>query len=237
MYRTNFADKVLKFTNDLSSVSIDLPDKFKLINPYSGKQQAAVCKITTAFYQKYFDDTKPRRLILGSSPARRGTAMTGVPFEDAKHLQTETGILIDQFYINQSSSNFLYDVMTKYGGSKKFYNAFYLGFVWPLGLASINAKGNEVNCNYYENKKVQNLLLPFIVHSLRRQIDFGIDTSVCYCIGSGENYKVLVNINHQYHFFETIVPLEHPRFITQYHPKDHDKYLEKYLNALHHESC
>ncbi|MEK1405760.1 DUF4918 domain-containing protein, partial [Limosilactobacillus fermentum] len=38
-------------------------------------------------------------------------------------------------------------------------------------------------------------------------------------------------------FFEIIVPLEHPCFVTQYHPKDHDKYLEKYLNALHHESC
>lgn len=45
------------------------------------------------------------------------------------------------------------------------------------------------------------------------------------------------DFENQYHFLEIIVPLEHPRFVTQYHPKDHDKYLEKYLNALHHESC
>ncbi|HAJ56002.1 MAG TPA: DUF4918 domain-containing protein, partial [Lactobacillus sp.] len=45
----------------------------------------------TTFYKKYFNDTKPRRLILGSSPARRGTAITGVPFEDEDELKKETG--------------------------------------------------------------------------------------------------------------------------------------------------
>ena len=79
---------------------------------------------------------------------------------------------------------------------------------------------------------MENLLYDFILESLKKQISFGIDTSVCYCIGSGENFKFLTKINEQYHFFDQIISLEHPRFIMQYHKKDRDKYLEKYLDAL-----
>ncbi|MBC1752752.1 uracil-DNA glycosylase family protein, partial [Listeria seeligeri] len=99
-------------------------------------------------------------------------------------------------------------------------------------IVRTNAKGNEVNCNYYENKKLQEALTSFILKSLRSQLDFGIDKSVCYCIGSGENYDFLSKINKEYQFFETIIPLEHPRFITQYNSKNKDMYLEKYLRAL-----
>lgn len=158
--------------------------------------------------------------------------MTGVPFEDAKHLQNETGIFIDEFYINQSSSDFLYDVMTEYGSCEQFYTDFYMNFVCPLGIVRTNAKGNEVNCNYYENKKLQTALKSFILESIRRQIDFGIDTSVCYCIGSGENFHFLSKINDEHHFFGTIIPLEHPRFIMQYNSKNKDVYMKKYLCAL-----
>lgn len=81
-------------------------------------------------------------------------------------------------------------------------------------------------------KKIENHLYVFIIDSLKKQISFGIDTSVCYCIGSGENFKFLRRINEQYHFFEKIIPLEHPRFIMQYNSKNKDKYLDKYLEAL-----
>lgn len=93
-------------------------------------------------------------------------------------------------------------------------------------------KGNKVNCNYYENKKLENALYEFIVTSLKKQIAFGIDTSICYSIGRGENFKFLQKINEQYNFFEKIIPLEHPRFIMQYNAKEKDKYLGKYVAAL-----
>ena len=227
-----FADKVLQFNDYLSHEKLALPDCFKIINPFIGGQKDQVKKITTAFYQKYYSDTIPRRLILGSSPARKGSAVTGVPFEDAKHLQSETGIFIDNFYINKSSSGFLYDVIEKYGGCKKFYANFYMNFVCPLGIVRTKSNGNEVNCNYYENKKLQESLYPFIISTIRSYINLGIDTSVCYCIGSGENYKVLSEINKRYNFFNKIIPLEHPRFIMQYNSKDKDMFLDKYINAL-----
>ncbi|EAG9428386.1 SMUG2 DNA glycosylase family protein [Listeria monocytogenes] len=234
MKEKNFAQRVLNFNEKLSNKSFELPQGFKVINPYSGEQKEIIRNVTSAFYSAYYNDCKPRRLILGSSPARRGSAVTGVPFEDAKHLQNETGIFIDDFYINKASSGFLYDVMSEYGGCAKFYSDFYMNFVCPLGITRVNARGNEVNCNYYENKQLQQALKSFIVESINDQLDFGIDTSTCYCIGSGDNYVFLSEINEEYRFFDTIVPLEHPRFIMQYNSKDKDKYLKKYLNALTH---
>jgi len=231
--KKTFAEQILEFNDNLSHESIILPVGFKIINPFKGEQKEQIRKITTAFYQKYYNDAHPRRLILGSSPARKGSAVTGVPFEDAKHLQSETGILIDKFYINKSSSGFLYDVIEKYGGCEKFYTDFYMNFVCPLGIVKINAKGKEVNCNYYENKKLQEALSPFIVSTIRNQIDFGIDTSVCYCIGSGENYKFLLELNEKHKFFQTIIPLEHPRFIMQYNSKHKDIFIEKYIRSFY----
>ncbi|EAG5128877.1 DUF4918 family protein, partial [Listeria monocytogenes] len=48
----------------------------------------------------------------------------------------------------------------------------------------------------------------------------------------GENFNFLSKINEEHHFFDTIIPLEHPRFIMQYNSKNKDVYMEKYLCAL-----
>lgn len=227
-----FSEKIFEFDQELGNVRINLPDLYKMINPYSGRNKEQVLQIVKSFYQKYFNDNNKRRLILGSSPARRGSAITGVPFEDAKSLQKETGILIGNFHASNASSTFLNRVIDKYGGRTKFYSDFYLNFVCPLGISKINSKGNSVNCNYYENKQVENKLLTFIISALKVQVEFGIDTSVCYCIGSGKNFQELNKINKELKLFKKITPLEHPRFITQYHPRDEEEYLDKYLRAL-----
>lgn len=227
-----FSDNVLEFNEWLSGIHLNLPDNYRLNNSFNGQNKDQIKKITNIFYNKYYDDNNKRRLILGSSPARKGTAVTGIPFEDANHLYKETGIMLENFYINKSSSNFLYDVMEQYGGCKKFYKDFFMSFICPIGIVNINSKGNEVNSNYYENKKLEKALYDFIVDSLKKQISFGIDTSVCYCIGSGENFRFLTKINKEHKFFDKIIPLEHPRFIMQYNSANKDKYLKKYLDKL-----
>ena len=224
-----FSDRVISFYNDLENVDIKLPGGFKIINPYNKDN---IKEIVNKFYNYYYNDNNSRRLIIGSSPARRGTALTGIPYEDAEHLQNTTGIFIDKFYVNKSSSNFLYDVIDMYGGCDKFYSKFYMNFICPLGIVRINSNGRKVNCNYYENKKVQEVLYSFIVESIKKIIDLGIDTSICYCIGSGDNYKFICDLNNKYHWFKDIIPLEHPRFIMQYNSKNKDEYLKKYLEAL-----
>lgn len=234
--KKTFAKSVLEFNEWLSGINLDLPDDYSFNNPFNGENKEEIKKITNIFYSKYYNDSNKRKLIIGSSPARRGTAITGIPFEDASHLYKETGIMIENFYINKSSSNFLYDVMEQYGGCEKFYKDFLMNFICPLGIVKVNLKGNEVNANYYENKKLEKALYNFIVTSLKKLISFGIDTSVCYCIGSGENFKFLTKINEEYNFFDKIVPLEHPRFIMQYNSANKDKYLEKYLDKLNGEN-
>ena len=227
-----FSENVLAFQDWLANFTIELPDAYRICNPFKNANKEKIKEISTLFYRKYYQDTHKRYLILGSSPARKGTAVTGIPFEDANHLYQKTGIRIDDFYINKSSSTFLYEVMEQYGGCKRFYRDFYMNFVCPIGIVNINDKGNEINANYYENKKLENALYDFIVESLKKQISFGIHTSVCFCIGSGENFKFLNRINEENHFFDKIIALEHPRFIMQYHSKNKNQYLNKYVNAL-----
>lgn len=230
--RKNFSDNVLEFNDWLADINLELFDNYSISNPFNGKNKRQIKEITNAFYKKFYNDHNRRYLILGSSPARKGTAITGIPFEDASHLYKETGVMIDKFYINKSSSGFLYDVMEQYGGCEKFYKDFFMSFVCPLGIVNVNSKGNEINANYYENKKLENVLYNFMVESLRKQIAFGIETSVCYCIGSGENFRFLTKINKQYKFFDKIIALEHPRFIMQYNSKDRNKYLDKYIDVF-----
>ena len=228
------AQEILEFNDNLGRVSLEVLKGFNLINSFNGVNKDTIKHVLHKFYTKYYNDTDKRFMILGSSPARRGTALTGVPFEDVNHLQKDTGISIDAFGANKRSSSFLYEVMEEYGGRQNFYKQFYMSFVCPLGIEKINLKGNWVNCNYYENAALKKCLYPFIVDSLRRQIDFNIDTTVCFCIGSGENFKFLTNINNKYHFFDTIVPLEHPRFIMQYNADRKEEFMQKYVNTLSH---
>ncbi len=232
MNNDSFSKRVLDYNQYLSTIKIDLPRDYKLINPFNRTNKGKVNEIVSVFYNKYYNDNKSRRLIIGSSPARRGTAVTGIPFEDIGRLKEIIGVSIDDFNINKSSANFLYDVIDKYGGSEKFYSKFYMNFVFPLGIIKINSNGKEVNCNYYEDKKIQNLLFNYILESLKKQIALGIDTSIVYCIGSGDNYKFLLDLNSRYHLFDEIIPLEHPRFIMQYNSKNKDYYIKKYLDAF-----
>lgn len=226
------AQEILEFNDNLGRVSLEVLKGFNLINAFNGVNKDTVKRVLHKFYTKYYNDTDKRFMILGSSPARRGTALTGVPFEDVNHLQKDTGISIDAFGANKRSSSFLYEVMEEYGGRQNFYKQFYMSFVCPLGIEKINLKGNWVNCNYYENATLKKCLHPFIVDSLRCQIDFNIDTTVCFCIGSGENFKFLTNINNEHHFFDTIVPLEHPRFIMQYNADRKEEFIQKYVNTF-----
>lgn len=228
----NFSDKILDFYENMSRSSVLLPKGFHIIAPADGSQLEQVERVRMEFYHKYYDDTIPRRLILGSSSSRLASAITGIPFEDTQHLE-HLGVSVgSSLSARGSTSRFIYEVMEAYGGCDKFYSKFLMGFVCPLGLVKINDKGNEVNCNYYDDKMLQKALRPFIVESLQRQVALGVDTTVCYCIGMGKHYTFLAQLNDEYHFFEKIVPLEHPRYIMQYHSKEKDAFMRKYLSAL-----
>jgi hypothetical protein len=226
------AERVIEFNSSLAKTDLDLPQEFRVINPFRGPNKTQVTEVATAFYSRFYADNHPRRLILGSSPARRGTALTGVPFADAEVLNRDTGVAVEGYSVSRSSSSFLDEVIEELGGHERFYAKFLMGFVCPLGLVRSNVKGREVNANYYDTKALREKVTKFVTDCLLRQVSFGIDTSVCYCIGSGQNFQFLVALNQAEGIFDKIVPLEHPRYITQYDPKNRDAYKRKYLSAL-----
>ncbi len=68
--------------------------------------------------------------------------------------------------------------------------------------------------------------------SIRAQIEFGIESDVCFCFGTGKNEKFLRLINDEYGFFKKIIALEHPRFVMQYKARSKQQYIDKYLEAF-----
>ena len=72
----------------------------------------------------------------------------------------------------------------------------------------------------------------FVVECMNKQLEFGIDRNVAFCLGDGKNFKYLSKLNEEKKFFGTIIPLSHPRFIMQYKLKKKGEYIQSYLEKL-----
>lgn len=224
-----FADHVIQFNKSLRFEG-KLPPGIRIMNPF--REQPHIIDVMQQFYKKFYDDTNGRQLILGINPGRLGSGATGVPFSDTKRLAEECGIHINGFKTHEPSSVFVYDVIHAYGGVAAFYSDFYISSVCPLGFTADSANGKVVNYNYYDSKELTAAVHDLIVTSVRKQLDFGISRKVCYCMGTGKNVTFLQALNEREHFFEQIVPLEHPRFVMQYKLKTKQVYVDKYLEAF-----
>src|ERR1044072_647644 len=224
-----FADHVIQFNKNLHCEG-KLPPGIRIMTPF--REQAHIMDIMQQFHKKFYDDTAGRQLILGINPGRLGSGATGVPFSDTKRLAEECGIHIQGFKTHEPSSVFVYDVIHAYGGVEAFYDNFYIGSVCPLGFTADTANGKVVNYNYYDSKSLTEAVYDLIVTSIRKQLDFGISRKVCYCMGTGKNVSFLQGLNEREHFFEQIIPLEHPRFVMQYKLKTKQVYVDKYLEAF-----
>lgn len=218
-----YSKKILAFLKELT-IREKLPAGVEVMNPYQNEEAFHYCQL---FYTKYYHDSYPRTLILGINPGRFGAGLTGIPFTDPVKLEEECGIINDFPKKRELSADFIYEMITSYGGKEKFYKQFYFGSVSPLGFTK-----NGKNLNYYDEPKLQQAVLPFILNTLKDQIAFGLDTQVAYCLGEGKNFKFLLSLNTEHKFFDKIIPLAHPRFIMQYKRKTKDLYIEDYLSKL-----
>jgi len=88
------------------------------------------------------------------------------------------------------------------------------------------------NLNYYDDPKLQKAVLPFVIETLEKQINFGLNRDVAYCLGEGKNFKFLSKLNEAHGFFNKLIPLAHPRFIMQYKRKSMLHYVDDYLTKL-----
>ena len=203
---------------------MDLPPEVEVMNPFADKSAMQVC---AQFYKKYYSDNNYRHMIIGINPGRFGGGITGIPFTDPIRLKNECGIANTWAPRQELSSIFIYDVINAFGGAEKFYKNFYITAVSPLGFTC-----HGKNLNYYDDKDLQKSIKKFVIECMNKQLQFGINKEVAFCLGDGKNYKYLSKLNEEVKFFEKIIPLSHPRFIMQYKLKKKDEYIGSYLKKL-----
>jgi hypothetical protein len=224
-------EQILDFYKNISLEETGFPPGIRAMNPYA--DNTTVRRNLEAFYSRFYNDSFQRRMILGINPGRLGAGVTGIMFTDTIRLNEKCGIPFSDFKSYEPSSEFFYLMIDRYGGVKEFYSKFYIGAVSPLGFV-IRKNDKEVNYNYYDSKTFQKLITPFILKTLKKQLEFNIFRDVCFCLGTGKNYTFLNELNARYKFFGTIIPLEHPRYIMQYKRKSMNKYIDKYMLYLNH---
>ena len=225
-----FSQKVIGFIEELHYTGGPLPKGIRVMNPY--KESPGVMPIVKCFYDKYYNDNHPRHLILGINPGRFGGGMTGIPFTDPKRLKSECGLEYNGKITHEPSSVFVYDMINAFGGSESFYSRFYINSPCPLGFTSISREGKETNYNYYDSKELLQAVEGFIIESIYKLCNLGVETGTCFCFGTGENFRYLDKINREHRFFKKLVPLEHPRYIMQYKSASKKYYIDKYLEAF-----
>jgi len=217
-----FAGKIVNFYKSLQPPS--LPKGIEILFP---QKDSEVMKTIEAFFYKFYSDNNPRRLIFGINPGRFGAGTTGINFTAPKQLKEFCGIGHSFKPQTELSAEFIYEVINAYGGVKRFYSEYFITSVSPLGFTK-----NGTNLNYYDDKKLQETVRPFILNSIQEQISMGFKTDRCFCIGGDKNLKFFLDLNSDYHFFEEIIPLPHPRFIMQYRRNQKENYIHQYLSVL-----
>jgi hypothetical protein len=226
-----FGEKVISFYSTLEFTGV-LPAGISIMNPI--RDNPLALDVTRNFYKKFYSDHDPRILILGINPGRFGAGTTGIPFTDTIRLNEKCQIPFDAYRTYETSSVFVYELIEAFGGVNAFYGKFFVSAICPLGFTRQNSKGKSVNYNYYDSRALTDAVYGFILESLEKQVDLGIDTSVCYCLGTGRNENFLRRLNDRCRIFKTIIGLEHPRYIMQYKSKQKQHYIGKYLAALNH---
>lgn len=226
---STFAEKIITFCSDLDFTGI-LPEGISVMNPF--KENPSILPVVSQFYRKFYNDNRRRHLILGINPGRFGAGVTGIPFTDTVRLKEKCGLSIPGLKTYETSSVFIYEMIYQYGGTEKFYSDYFISSVSPLGFTSKSRTGKQTNYNYYDSKKLTEAVKEFITGSIRRQLEWGIECDVCFCLGSGKNFDFLSKLNNEQGFFQRIEPLEHPRFIMQYRSKQKQVFIDRYIRKL-----
>lgn len=223
-----FVDRVIFFNREMVFKG-NLPDNFQVINPFIDNPETMV--VMSRFYHKYYNDNKQRRLILGINPSRKGAGVTGVPFTDTKRLATVCGIEMKSAHTHEVSSVFVYDMIEAYGGPERFYSDFYINSPFPLAIIRETKDGSWLNANYYDDSLLFEMVKEFMIESLKKHIDLGLDCSEVFVLGK-KNAVFIEKLNREEKMFDKLTVLEHPRYIQQYKSKERDLYIDKYINAF-----
>jgi hypothetical protein len=218
-----FAARALDFYRRLK-LTARLPAGIAQLNPYA---EPATMALVEKFLFAFFNDERPRTLVLGINPGRFGGGTTGIAFTDPVALEASCGIANDLLKRRELSSEFVYRVIAACGGPRQFFGGVYLSALCPFGFTRA---GN--NFNFYDDPALLKAVRPFIVETLQAQIDFGARRDLAIILGTGKNKRVIDELNAEHGFFARIEALEHPRFIMQYRRRQLDAYVARYREAF-----
>jgi hypothetical protein len=219
----NFQERYFNFIDQIDFPE-SLPHGVEILNPF---KVAETYHLSKTFYQKYYSDNEPRLFLIGINPGRFGAGVTGVPFTDPIRLEDQCGISNVLHKRQELSSVFVYEVIEAFGGVEAFYSKVFFTSVSPLGFVK-----DGVNLNYYDIPEVRDFLEPYMVKSLRQQIEMGAIKSVAFSMGKGQNLKYLKYLNSKYQLFEEIQPLPHPRWVMQYRLKRKQEFVDEYIDKI-----
>jgi len=203
--------------------AISLPKDIEWLMPYDDPETK---RCMSSFYGQFYDDNHNRIFILGINPGRFGAGVTGIPFTDPIRLK-KLGIENSFAQKPELSSVFMYDMIDACGGPASFYKKYYITSLSPLGFVK-----SGKNYNYYDDPQLSQRVRPFIISNIETQLKFGADTSKVFCLGQGKNFEYLSKLNDEYHWWERVIPLPHPRWVMQYRLKRKEEFVAEYKNAL-----
>jgi hypothetical protein len=217
-----FADRAIKYFHNIEMPGY-ISGRVEILNPYKNEEVKAV---TSSFYKKYFNDNNNRIFIFGINPGRFGGGITGISFTDPVALENFCVIRNNFEKKRELSSSFIYNFISFYGGTGKFYSKYFLSALFPLALLQ-----DGLNYNYYDDRDLYRIIKPLIIESVKSQIGLGAEKDFAICLGK-KNSKYFSDINKECNFFNKIITLDHPRYIMQYKLKLLDNYLNRYLEVF-----
>ncbi len=218
-----FSQKYFNFIDKIDFPK-SLPHGVEILNPFL---DASAYNLSKSFYEKFYNDSNPRLFLIGINPGRFGAGITGVPFTDPVRLEEKCEISNNLAKRQELSSVFVYDMIEAFGGVDAFYSNVFFTSVAPLGFVK-----DGVNLNYYDIPEVRDFLEPYMIASLRQQIDMGAIRRIAFSMGKGQNIKYLKYLNNKYRLFDAIEPLPHPRWIMQYRLKRKQEYINEYIDKI-----
>lgn len=221
------AEQIIQFNRNLM-FNQPLPNGFDVLNPFLDNPETM--EIMSQFYHRFYDDNRPRKVVLGINPGRLGSGTTGVPFTDTKRLEEFCGIRMKSAKTHEVSSMFVYQLIEAYGGVEKFYGDVYINSPFPLAIVR-EKNGNWVNANYYDDKQLFKAVKAEMIKTIQIHQSWGMNLDEIIVMGK-KNADFIQKINAEYPFFTKMTVVEHPRYIQQYKSKNVAYYIDKYLQAL-----
>ena len=103
-YNCMFANRILQYYQQLRGPA-NLPSQVEVLNPYQNEYKLALCQ---QFYNKYYFDNQPRKILFGINPGRLGAGLTGIPFTDPVMLSNRCNITNELNQRAEISSRFIY---------------------------------------------------------------------------------------------------------------------------------